>query len=54
MARPAKPRLEGEAKQPNPIRVAVEQIKAEHPDKWDALRLCPAQHALDELAALLD
>ena len=54
MARPAKPRLEGEAKRPNLIRVAVEQIKAEHPDKWDALRLCPAQHALDELAALLD
>lgn len=54
MPRVTKPRLEGEAKQPNPIIAAVERIKAEHPDKWDALRLCPAQHALDELAALLD
>lgn len=31
----------------------VARYKAEHPDEWDALRLCPAQHALAEMEKAL-
>lgn len=33
---------------------AITRFKVEHPDKWEELRLCPAQHALDVIAALID
>jgi hypothetical protein len=31
----------------------VGYFKAVHPDEWEALRLCPLQHGLDEMAKLL-
>lgn len=32
----------------------VEAFKAEHPAKWDELRLCPLQHGLEEMGKLID
>lgn len=29
-------------------------FKDQHPEAWEALRLCPLQHGVDEMAALLD
>lgn len=31
----------------------VERFKVEHPDKWEELKLCPLQHGVEEMAALL-
>ena len=64
MARPRKVRLEGEAvetvaKDPVPgdngaalLRI-VDYFKAMHPDKWEAQRLCPLQHGLEDMAEAL-
>lgn len=29
-------------------------FKEQHPEHWEALRLCPLQHGVEEMAALLD
>lgn len=31
----------------------VAKFKADHPEQWDALRLCPLQHGLEEMERLL-
>lgn len=31
----------------------VESFKAAFPDEWEALRLCPLQHGLEEMERLL-
>lgn len=31
----------------------ADYFKAKFPDEWEALRLCPLQHGLDEMAKLL-
>jgi hypothetical protein len=32
----------------------AEAFKKSHPDKWEAIRLCPLQHGLEEMAACLN
>lgn len=32
----------------------VAKFKAEHPEAWEELRLCPLQHGLEEMAGMLD
>ena len=31
----------------------VDYFKAQHPDQWEALRLCPLQHGLQDMVRLL-
>lgn len=31
----------------------VEHFKAQHPDKWEELRLCPLQHGVETMIELL-
>jgi hypothetical protein len=31
----------------------AEQFRAEHPDEWEKLRLCPLQHGLQDMERLL-
>lgn len=42
---------------PTPIRdaflAAIETFKAEHSEEWNALKLCPLQHGVEEIAAKL-
>lgn len=56
-----KARVEGAVFTPDPVpgdndaallRI-VEFFKAEFPDDWEALRLCPLQHGLDDMVRLL-
>lgn len=59
MGRVTKARIEGATPDPVPgnngaalARIAA-YFRAEHPEAWETLKLCPLQHGLDEMAALL-
>lgn len=57
MARPRKARVEGaEApKRPsNGFRATIEAFKADYPDKWEEIRLCPLQHGIEAIAETLE
>lgn len=59
MARPKKARLEGEVSEAerageaeftaSAFADAVSTFKANFPEDWEALRLCPLQHGLDAM-----
>lgn len=54
MTRPRRTRIEGASSEPvsggnDMLSRIVEQFQAEHPDEWEALRLCPLQHGLDAM-----
>ena len=57
MARPKKARLEGDEAErlgeaeftASALADSVEAFKAQFPDEWDALRLCPLQHGLEAM-----
>jgi hypothetical protein len=59
MGRPRKAQIEGAAyTAPDQgdvvsIRAGVELFKARFPDEWEAMRLCPLQHGLEEMERLL-
>ena len=62
MARPRKPAVEGQASPvadpvPGNDGAALARIvaffQATQPDAWEALRLCPLQHGLDDMIAKL-
>lgn len=51
MGRPRKAPLE--APEPQTFAAYVAAFKAAHPKEWEALRLCPLQHGLEEMERLL-
>ncbi len=57
MALPRKAQVEGAASGEQgdvaSIKAGVELFKARFPKEWDALRLCPLQHGLEEMDRLL-
>lgn len=58
MARPKKARVEGAQTiagfpASDDLIAIVEAFKAAHPAEWEAIRLCPLQHGLEDMARLL-
>lgn len=45
---PESDRMVAEAAQHN-LAAIVDHFKAQHPDEWEALRLCPLQHGLETM-----
>lgn len=52
MARPRKV-PEGADQAIGDLSAIVARFQAEFPDDWEALRLCPLQHGLEDMARLL-
>lgn len=50
MTGPRKPRV---VSPPAGFTAYIERFKAEFPDDWEALRLCPLQHGLEDMARKL-